>query len=363
MTRPLAAIPDHLLAGVSRAGYSLRVLAEDLARRPYRAGRKEANRPTMRQKRPPGSDCGPIAASARLHLVQAEDPRVAPALATDNPSSARNRGGVDMLCHALGSRPDLCSRSPRIRTGGGREGRPECATPPRSPRAGLSRRLSHFTYGNPDAPKAGACALRTSVGFDSFNPVLTRGNPAPGRGFIYDQLDDDRVRRVMPVSGMYGHVAEAVRYPDDYAWVEYRINPDARWHDGTPITAEDVAWSLVRPPRRRARTRPSTTPDVTSAEGDRRADSPLRVQARRQTAELPHIVGQLLVRRRTGWTATGPDGQPRSITSGHPSSRRLGSGPYRIGDCRSPAASSSTRGWRTTGPPIIRPRAARTTST
>lgn len=185
----------------------------------------------------------------------------------------------------------------------------------------------HFSYVNPDAPKGGLVRLADFGGFDSFNPVLTRGNPAPGIGLIYDQLMTTAYDEY-PISGMYGHIAEAVRYPDDYAWVEYRLNPEARWHDGTPITAEDVAWSL-NAAKEASPNQAFYYRDVKSAEAvDERT---VRFEfTRGGNRELPHIVGQLLVLPKHWWTGTGPDGNPRSIMNGT-LEPPLGSGPYRIG--------------------------------
>lgn len=187
--------------------------------------------------------------------------------------------------------------------------------------------FEHFDYVNPDAPKGGRVRLADPSGFDSFNPVLSRGNPAPGIGFIYDQLMISSLDE-LDSSAMYGLIADAMRYPDDYAWVEYRINPDARWHDGTKITAQDVAWSLGAVKE----ANPNQAfyyKDVEKAEVV--DDNVVRFTfSRPGNRELPHIVGQLTVLPKDWWTGTGPDGKERSIMSGS-LEPPLGSGPYRIG--------------------------------
>jgi len=193
---------------------------------------------------------------------------------------------------------------------------------------GYPEDFPHFDYVNPEAPKGGRVRLADFAGFDSFNPVLTRGNPAPGIGVIYDQLMTPATDE-LAISGSYGHIAEAVRYPDDYAWVEYRLNPDARWHDGTPITAEDVVWSLDAV-KEASPNQAFYYKDVTGAEAvDERT---VRFTfARAGNRELPHIVGQLLVMPKDWWTGTNAEGEERSITSAT-LEPPLGSGAYRIGD-------------------------------
>jgi len=187
--------------------------------------------------------------------------------------------------------------------------------------------FEHFSYVNPDAPKAGTARLADPTGFDSFNPILQqRGNPALGLSLLYDPLMTSAFDE-LDISGMYGLIAEAVRYPDDYAWVEYRLNPDARWHDGTPITVEDVVWSL-EVTKEASPTQAFYYQDVTGARD--MGDNVVRFDfARAGNKELPHIVGQLTILPKHWWTATGPDGEPRDIMS-TTLEPPLGSGPYRI---------------------------------
>lgn len=184
----------------------------------------------------------------------------------------------------------------------------------------------HFDYVNPAAPKGGLLRLATIGGFDSFNPVLSRGSAPPFIGVLYDTLltpasDEENI------SAAYGLLAEAVRYPDDYSWVEFRLDPRAHWHDGTPITAQDVVWSLAAVkeanPNQALYYR-----EVVSAEAlDERT---VRFTCERPgNAELPYILGQLSVLPKAWWTGTRADGTQRSITAGT-LEPPLGSGPYRI---------------------------------
>jgi len=187
--------------------------------------------------------------------------------------------------------------------------------------------FEHFDYVNPEAPKGGRVRLADSSGFDRFNPILQRGNPAPGILVMYDSLMTSSYDEV-DISGMYGLIAEAVRYPEDYAWVEYRIDPEARWHDGTPITPEDVIWSL-EVTKAADPTRAFYYKDVVKAEDV--GDNVVRFTfARPGNKELPHIVGQLTILPKHWWTGTDASGRQRDIMAGT-LEPPLGSGPYRIG--------------------------------
>ncbi len=62
-----------------------------------------------------------------------------------------------------------------------------------------------------------------------------------GGGLLYETLMQQATDK--PATS-YPLIAEAFKYPDDYSSATYKLNPDAKWHDGTPITAEDVVWSF-----------------------------------------------------------------------------------------------------------------------
>ena len=100
--------------------------------------------------------------------------------------------------------------------------------------------FTHFDYVNPDAPKGGTVTLGATGSFDSLNGFISKGNAA-GVGQIYDTLtvasSDEPFTR-------YGLLAEAMRMPEDRSWIEFRLNPKARWHDGQPVTADDVVWTF-----------------------------------------------------------------------------------------------------------------------
>lgn len=101
--------------------------------------------------------------------------------------------------------------------------------------------FAHFEYVNPDAPKYGKVTYGRIGTYDNFNRYASRGVAAAATGELYDTLmfsPSDEVDSYYPL------VAEKVRYSDDFKWMEVDINPKARFHDGSPITAHDVEFTF-----------------------------------------------------------------------------------------------------------------------
>ena len=101
---------------------------------------------------------------------------------------------------------------------------------------------THLDYLNPDAPKGGELVLPTQSAFNNLAPMATRGVGAPqGFGFTSDTL---LIRAGDEVSAFYGRLADGVAVTDDRMAMAFRIHADARWRDGVPVTASDVAYTL-----------------------------------------------------------------------------------------------------------------------
>lgn len=101
--------------------------------------------------------------------------------------------------------------------------------------------FNHYDYVNPAAPKGGNVTLSATGTFDNFNRFALRGVAAARTESLYDTLfvtSDDEPGSYYPL------VAENVRYADDFSWAEIVINPRARFHDGTPVSARDVAFTF-----------------------------------------------------------------------------------------------------------------------
>jgi microcin C transport system substrate-binding protein len=207
-------------------------------------------------------------------------------------------------------------------------------TPPREWRHGLSlfgelkypSGFKHFDYVNPRAPKAGAARLGGFGTFDNFNMAVSgvKGSLVGGVTFIYSQLMAEALDEV---STEYGLLAEAVSHPPDFSAVTYRLRSEAKWHDGKPVTVEDVIFTLgafkKHHPQYAAYYRHVTNAQQT---GEREVTFTFEGPGNR---ELPQIVGQLYVMPKHWWEGTDVAGKKRDIgsTTLEPP---LGSGPYRV---------------------------------
>ncbi len=101
--------------------------------------------------------------------------------------------------------------------------------------------FTHFDYANPDAPKGGKIRQYSIGTFDTLNPYILKGVSAAGLGLMFDGLTSSAADEA---SSAYGQIAETIETPDDYSWVTFTLRKEARWHDGTPITADDVVFSF-----------------------------------------------------------------------------------------------------------------------
>ncbi len=186
----------------------------------------------------------------------------------------------------------------------------------------------HYDYVNPQAPKGGTLNTVTSGGFDSFNPFIVRGTAAAGLsqfgGILYDTLmqqSTDEPGTSHPL------IAEAFKYPADYSSATYRINPKARWHDGQPITVDDVIWSFnVLKANSPVYNRYFGNVTEAVAVGENEVEFRFDQKGNR---ELPHIMGDLAVLPKHWWEGTDASGKKRDVTA--PTLEPpLGSGPYKI---------------------------------
>lgn len=188
--------------------------------------------------------------------------------------------------------------------------------------------FTHYDHVNPDAPKGGTYNSAAFGTFDSFNPFIVQGKPAAGLnyqgGLLYDLLMS---KGIDAPSESHPLIAEAFTYPDDYSQTTYRLNPKARWHDGKPITAVDVKWSMEML-KEHSPQYDRYFADVKEV----RIDSDTQVTflfAQKNNRELPLIIGDLPVLPKHWWEATGANGKPRDFTKSS-LEPPLGSGPYRI---------------------------------
>lgn len=183
--------------------------------------------------------------------------------------------------------------------------------------------FEHVDYVNPNAPKGGHARISGFGGFDSLNPFIAVGEPVGIVRFnVFQTLMDSPLD---DMSAMYGLLAESIAAPDDSSWVEFTLRPEARWHDGQPVTVDDVLFSF----------------ELLTTEGsplyqyyyrnvvDARKVGEHRVRFEFDQAgnrELPQIMGQLWVLPKHYW-----QGRTFKETTLEPP---LGSGPYKISEVK-----------------------------
>ncbi|RBH59822.1 MULTISPECIES: extracellular solute-binding protein [Pseudomonas] len=182
--------------------------------------------------------------------------------------------------------------------------------------------FQHVDFVNPDAPKGGTFRQSSMGGFDSLNPFISKGVPADGLDLIYDTLMRHGLDEPFTE---YGLVAEKIERAPDNSWVRFYLRPEARFHDGHPMRAEDVVFSfqtLIKDGAPLYRTYYADVDDVI-------AEDPLRVLfkfKRTTNRELPMILGQLPVLPKHWWA-------DRDFNKGN-LEFPLGSGPYKLAEVR-----------------------------
>lgn len=190
--------------------------------------------------------------------------------------------------------------------------------------------FEHYDHVNPDALKGGTLNAAALGTFDSFNPFIVQGDAAAGLnyqgGLLWDTLME---KAVDEPSASHPLIAEAYTYPDDYSSATYRLDPRARWHDGKPIMAEDVKFSME--------TMKEHSPQYNryfanivemTIDSEREITFTFDQKGNR---ELPLIIGDLPVIPKHWWEGTDAEGKQRDFTRST-LEPPLGSGPYRIGE-------------------------------
>lgn len=185
--------------------------------------------------------------------------------------------------------------------------------------------FEHLDYVNPNAPKGGTYRSHAIGTFDSLNPFIVKGTPAAGLTYLggnllYEPLMEQTWDE--PFS-QYGVIAETIEVPDDNTWVAFNLRPEARWHDGAPLTAEDVKWTFQTLMEHGLPFYKAYYGDVDQVltEGENRIVFTFN---HGDNKELPLILSQLPVLPKHYWTAEGRD-ITRTTLEPPP-----GSGPYKI---------------------------------
>ena len=188
-------------------------------------------------------------------------------------------------------------------------------TPPK-----YKEEFTHFDYVNPNAPRGGTIRLAAFGNYDNFNHMTTKGQLASGIGLLYNSLMSASSDEIFT---MYGELVERIELAEDRLSIRFTLRREAQWHDGVPLTADDVKFSFDMA---------LTEPGIMPLEKRYYADiteiivlEPNLIEFRfasPDNAELPLIIGQLPIIPKHFW-----EGRNLTETMLEPP---LGSGPYRI---------------------------------
>jgi microcin C transport system substrate-binding protein len=186
--------------------------------------------------------------------------------------------------------------------------------------------FKRYDYVNPDAPKGGVARMISLGTFDNFNTAVAgvKGSIAPAAALINETL---MTRAQDEVATEYGLLAEAAAHPDDFGWVVYRLRKEARWHDGQPVTPDDVIFS-IDVLKKYSPMYASYYRHVVKSEKTGERDIKFTFDSP-GNRELPTIVGELPVLPKHYWEGTDSEGRKRDV-SATTLEKPLGSGPYRI---------------------------------
>jgi microcin C transport system substrate-binding protein len=184
--------------------------------------------------------------------------------------------------------------------------------------------FKNFDWVNPDAPKGGRLRQWSDGTFDTLNLFSDKGVKATGLGLVFDSLFTPSPDEP---STQYGLIAECASYPDDYSSVTFKLRPEAKFHDGQPVTPEDVIFSFEQ----FKKVNPFYAfyyKNVTKAEktGDHQVTFTFDSKGNR---ELPMIVGEINVVSKHYWEGKDANGKQRDLdeTTVEPP---LGNGAYKI---------------------------------
>ena len=179
--------------------------------------------------------------------------------------------------------------------------------------------FTNFGYAVPGAPVGGSMVQHAIGTYDSFNPFIVKGSPASGTVLIYDTL---MIHSADEPFSAYGLLAESIETPPDRSWVQFVLREEAKWHDGKPVTVDDVIWSFDI---LRTKGLPHFRAYYASVERTERIDARTVkfVFKPGVNRELPLILGDLIVLPKHYWESRDFD----KTTLDPP----LGSGPYKIG--------------------------------
>ncbi len=176
-----------------------------------------------------------------------------------------------------------------------------------------------FDYVNPDAPRDGNLNLSAFGSFDTLNPFVINGIPPAGIGLTHDTLMKQSADEAFT---LYGLVADGIAVLPNGKGVAFHIHPNARFHDGSPVTADDVVFSFHQLREKGVPTYRYYYQDVVKTETPDKQTAVFYFRDGVQNRELPLILGELPVLSKAAWEQKDFDKTSLDIP--------VTSGPYRI---------------------------------
>ncbi|MBP7000895.1 MAG: ABC transporter substrate-binding protein [Amaricoccus sp.] len=175
-------------------------------------------------------------------------------------------------------------------------------------------------YANPDAPKGGSIRIGETGGFDSFNPFILKGRaPWAVQTMVFETLMG---RNWDEPFTLYGLLAESIDVGPNREWVEFTLRPEARFSDGSPVTVEDVIWSMQTLSEKGLPRYATAWKKVAGAE--QTGERSVRFTFNAADSELPLLIAWRPILKKADWE--GRDFAESSLQ------KPVGSGPYVIGE-------------------------------
>ncbi len=181
--------------------------------------------------------------------------------------------------------------------------------------------FQHFDWVNPDAPKGGTIRISRLGGFDNLNPWTDKGDTAAGMSSITETL---MAGSADEKGTYYGLIAHTMEWPEDRSWITFYMRPEAKFSDGTPITADDVIFSYKAMTSMAAPIYATSYEQVGSVEKIDDHTVTFRIKDGETNREFPLVAASLPILPEHWW-----EGRDMLATS---LDVPLGSGPYLVTD-------------------------------